>query len=259
MSPSSRLLIVMRATQPLWGLGGLVVVWQLAMMAAPESLLPTPFEVVRALVELTLSGRLIEHVVASLFRVTWGFLAAVAIAIPVGLWLGLNRRLELAVAPLLEILRPISPLAWIPISILWFGVGDLGSVFIIFLASALPLALAARNGVAGIHSVHINAGRNFGLDDRQLITTVILPALVPRLLVALRLTLGIAWLVVVAAEMIAVSSGLGYLIVDARNAGDRYDYVVGGMVMIGLIGVGLDWGLKALERRRELRWCAVAA
>lgn len=234
------------------------MIWHVAIVSNPATLLPTPFEVARAMFELTLSGRMLDHVVASLFRVTWGFLGAALVAIPVGLWLGLNRRTEQAVAPLLELLRPISPLAWIPISILWFGVGDLGAVFIIFLASALPLALAARNGVASISPVHVQAGRNFGLSTRELVRQVILPALLPRLLIALRLTLGIAWLVVVAAEMIAVSSGLGFLIVDARNAGDRYDQVVAGMVMIGVIGLLLDLGLRALERRPELRWCAVS-
>lgn len=243
---------------PTLGVLGLLVAWHLAILGAAGTLLPTPLETGRALLELLESGRLLDHVVASLFRVTWGFFAAVLVAVPCGLWLGLHRRAELAVAPLLEVLRPISPLAWIPLSILWFGVGDLGAVFIIFIASALPLALAARNGVGAIAPVHLQAGRNFGLSDRQLLETVVLPALIPRLLAALRLTLGIAWLVVVAAEMIAVSSGLGFLIVDARNAGNRYDQVVAGMVMIGVIGVLLDLGLKALERRPELRWCVEA-
>lgn len=245
-----------RLLQSLSGLAIFGLLWHLAVVSNPANLLPTPREVLVALWELAASGRLFNHIVASLFRVTWGYLLAVAVGLPLGLWLGLVTVCEEAIAPLLELIRPISPLAWIPLSILWFGVGDLGAVFIIFLASVLPLALAARNGVAGISRVHIQAGRNFGLSTRDLLRQVIVPAVVPRLLVALRITLGIAWLVVVAAEMIAVNSGLGFLIVDARNAGDRYDQVVGGMVMIGVIGLLLDFGLRRLERHPDLRWCA---
>lgn len=236
-----------------------MLAWQVGIAAAGETLLPTPWEVVRALAELLASGLLVQHVVASLFRVTWGFLFAVVTAVPLGLVLGVYRHGEQALGPLLELLRPISPLAWIPISILWFGVGDAGAIFIIFLASFLPLALAARNGVGSISQIHLQAGRNFGLRARDLARRVILPAVAPRLVTALRLTLGIAWLVVVAAEMIAVDSGLGFLIVDARNAGNRYDQVVAGMVMIGLIGILLDLGLRRLERRPELRWGLTAS
>lgn len=246
------------ALQSLSGLIVLVLAWDLAIRSHPTSLLPGPWAVAKALWDLGVSGLLANHVVASLFRVTWGYVAAVLVAIPFGLWLGMVKIGEQALAPLLEILRPISPLAWIPISILWFGVGDLGAVFIIFLASSLPLALAARNGVAAIPEVHLQAGRNFGLRGFELVRQVIFPAMLPRLLVSLRLTLGIAWLVVVAAEMIAVTSGLGFLIVDARNAGNRYDQVVAGMVMIGLIGIGLDFLLRRFERMPELRWCYAA-
>jgi NitT/TauT family transport system permease protein len=160
----------------------------------------------------------------------------------------------MALNPLIQIFRPISPLAWIPISILWFGVGDMAAIFLIFLASFLPLAVTAMNAVASIPPVNINAGRNFGLSQAQLIRRVLYPAVAPQLIIGLRITLGIAWLVVVAAEMIAVNSGLGFLIVDARNAGTRYDLVVAGMVLIGLIGVLLDMGMRALERIKSLRW-----
>jgi NitT/TauT family transport system permease protein len=160
----------------------------------------------------------------------------------------------MAVAPLLEILRPISPLAWIPIAILWFGVGDLSAVFIIFLGALFPITLTAMNAVKGVEIVHVNAGRNFGLRAPALLSRVIYPAVLPQLLVGLRLALGIAWLVVVAAEMIAVSSGLGFLIIDARNAGNRYDLVVAGMVLIGIIGIALDALMRSFERSKALAW-----
>ena len=199
-------------------------------------------------------GLLAKYVVASLYRVTWGYLLAVVTAIPLGLLLGWYRRGEQALNPLLQLLRPISPLAWIPISILWFGVGDMAAIFLIFLASFLPLAVASMNAVRNVPPTLLRAGRNFGLSNRRILTDVILPASLPQLIVALRISLGVAWLVVVAAEMIAVNSGLGFLIVDARNAGNRYDLVVAGMVMIGLIGLVLDLSIRQLEKLKALQW-----
>jgi NitT/TauT family transport system permease protein len=236
------------------GLAVLVVLWALAIRASPGTLLPGPWAVVRAIGGLAANGQLFHHVAASLFRVTWGYLPAVALALPVGIFLGMRRRGEQAVGPLLELLRPISPLAWIPLAILFFGVGDLAAIAIIFLASFLPLTLTVKNSVHRIPPVYLRAGRNFGYTGSQLVRAVILPALLPELVLGLRLTLGIAWLVVVAAEMIAVNSGLGFLIVDARNAGNRYDLVVAGMVLIGVTGIVLDFGMRRLERLPELRW-----
>lgn len=216
--------------------------------AAGATLLPAPWAVVLGIVELADKGLLIKYVVASLFRVTWGFVTAIVVAVPLGLALGWYRRGERAIGPLIQVFRPISPLAWIPIAILWFGVGDLSAVFIIFLASFWPLTLYAVSAVRGVPEIHVNAGRNFGLTGAALLGHVVLPEALPRLVVGLRVTLGIAWLVDVAAEMIAVNSGLGFLIVDSRNAGNRYDLVVAGMVLIGAIGLGLDLGIRRVGR-----------
>jgi NitT/TauT family transport system permease protein len=232
----------------------LVLAWHIAIARQEVSLLPGPLAVARGIGELAQKGLLLKYVVASLFRVTWGFVGAAALAIPIGLAIGWYRRTEMALNPLIQILRPISPLAWIPISILWFGVGDMAAIFLIFLASFLPLTVTAMNAVSSVPTVHINAGRNFGLSQQQVIFQVLYPAVMPQLIIGLRITLGIAWLVVVAAEMIAVNSGLGFLIVDARNAGNRYDLVVAGMVLIGLIGLLLDTGMRSFEKIRSLRW-----
>ncbi len=232
----------------------LLVAWHVAISRQSNHLLPDPLAVGGAFVELAQRGLLFKYIVASLFRVTWGFLLAAVTAIPLGLAIGWFRRAEMALNPLIQIFRPISPLAWIPISILWFGVGDVAAIFLIFLASFLPLTLTAMNAVGSIPAVYINAGRNFGLSTAGIVWRVLYPAVVPQLIIGLRITLGIAWLVVVAAEMIAVNSGLGFLIVDARNAGNRYDLVVAGMVMIGLIGLLLDVGMRSFEKIRSLRW-----
>ena len=240
--------------RPVIFIAALLAFWQIAIMRHPGQLLPSPWQVVGGLSDLLRHGLLFKYVVASLFRVTWGFGLAVVIAIPLGLAIGWYRRAELALSPVAEVLRPISPLAWIPIAILWFGVGDLSAIFLIFLGCFFPLLLTAINAVRSIPDVYVNAGRNFGLRSFDLMRRVLYPAVIPQLLIGLRISLGVAWLVVVAAEMIAVNSGLGFLIVDARNAGNRYDLVVAGMVVIGVIGLLLDIAMRSLERVPSFRW-----
>lgn len=247
MSPYRRLL-------PFLAVAIFILIWQLALIPHPDSLVPGPFAVAAAIGELAARGLLVKYAIASLFRVTWGYLLGVLVAIPLGILLGLSRRGEAAFNPLIQLLRPISPLAWIPIAILWLGVGDLSAIFLILVASFLPMLSASMNAVRNVDSIYINAGRNFGLSDRRLITSILIPAMMPEMIVALRLTLGIAWLVVVAAEMIAVNSGLGFLIVEARNSGNRYDLVVAGMVLIGAIGLMLDTLMRRLERLEYVRW-----
>ncbi len=232
----------------------LISAWQISVMRSDSTILPGPWAVVLGIMELAQKGLLLKYVVASLYRVTWGYVLAALIGIPFGLLLGWYKRGEKAFNPIIQILRPISPLAWIPIAILWFGVGDGAAIYLIFLASFLPLTVTAMNAVRNIPEVNLNAGRNFGLSERQLITQILYPAVAPYLIVGLRITLGIAWLVVVAAEMIAVNSGLGFLIIDARNAGNRYDLVIAGMVLIGIIGIVLDAGMKNLEKMKSIRW-----
>ncbi|HTV05261.1 MAG TPA: ABC transporter permease [Acidobacteriaceae bacterium] len=228
--------------------------WQLAVYLHPHQLLPGPIKTAHGVGDLVHHGLIVKYTVASLFRVTWGFFLAVIVAVPLGLVIGWHRRAEMAFNPILQILRPISPLAWIPIAILWFGVGDLAAVFLIFVGCFLPLLLTVINAVQGVPAVYINAGRNFGLGSITLMRRVLYPAIVPRLMTGLRITLGLAWLVVVAAEMIAVNSGLGFLIIDARNAGNRYDLVLAGMVIIGIVGLMLDNGIRSLEHAKALRW-----
>jgi len=244
----------LRRFLPFVGVAAFVIAWQIAVAESPRTLIPGPWLVAKAIAELARRGLLLRYVVASLFRVTWGYLLALVLAVPVGVGLGLWRRGELAFNPIIQLLRPISPLAWIPIAILWFGVGDLSAMFLIFLASFLPLTVTAMNAVGNIEAQHLAAGFNFGLTKRQMLRAVVVPAIMPQLVLGMRITLGIAWLVVVAAEMIAVNSGLGFLIVDARNAGNRYDLVVAGMFLIGAIGLGLDLAMRRLERLPAVRW-----
>jgi NitT/TauT family transport system permease protein len=228
--------------------------WHLAVVASGSDIFPTPGQVVAGAVELARKGVLLKYVVASLFRVATGYMLAVLVGIPVGLLLGWFGRARTAFNPAIQVLRPISPIAWIPVAILWFGVSDLAPIFLIFLASLFPVTTAAMAAVQNIQLVYIRAARNFGIRGLALFKKVVFPAALPQILTGLRLALGVAWLVVVAAEMIAVNSGLGYLIIDARNAGKRYDLVVAGMAMIGLIGLGLDVLVRRMELLDEVRW-----
>jgi NitT/TauT family transport system permease protein len=231
-----------------------LLAWDIGVRLSGSDLFPKPVEVARGIVELIQKGLLAKYVVASLFRVSWGFGLAVLFGIPLGLVLGWFRPAFLALNPMIQVLRPISPIAWIPVAILWFGVADSAPIFLIFLASVFPITVSSTAAVMNVQSVYLRAAQNFGLRGLPLFRRVILPAALPQIITGIRIALGVAWLVVVAAEMIAVNSGLGYLIIDARNAGKRYDLVVAGMVMIGLIGLVLDLLVRQLERFDEVRW-----
>jgi NitT/TauT family transport system permease protein len=159
-----------------------------------------------------------------------------------------------AANPLVQILRPISPIAWIPIAIVLFGIGEGAPIFLIALAGLLPIASSVAAMTETVPPMFLQAARNFGLSEPAIVRRVLFPAILPQLLATLRTTLGICWIVVVAAEMIAVDSGLGYLIIDSRNAGKRYDLVVAGMVLVGAIGLLLDAAFRLLERARSVRW-----
>ncbi|HEY1476395.1 MAG TPA: ABC transporter permease [Chthoniobacterales bacterium] len=228
--------------------------WDGAVLLSKSDIFPRPYQVFLGIAELIQRGVLLKYAVASLFRVSIGFTLAVLVGVPFGLLLGWFRPAFLAFNPLIQILRPISPIAWIPIAILWFHVDDRAPIFLIFLSSLFPIAVTSIAAVQNIQPVYVRAAQNFGLSRFDLFRRVIFPACLPQIITSLRISLGIAWLVVVAAEMVAVNSGLGYLIIDARNAGKRYDLVVAGMLMIGLIGLILDLLIRRLERFEEVKW-----
>ncbi len=251
---SRRNLPMARVILPLVVIVGALAFWDIAVRVSGSDLFPKPIDVARGIVELFEKGLLGKYIAASLFRVTWGFSLAVFLGTPFGLMLGWFRPARDAFNPLIQMLRPISPIAWIPVAILWFGVSDVAPIFLIFLASFFPIAVSAMAAVQNMQPVYLRAAQNFGLTRSQLFRLVIFPAALPQIITGVRIALGVAWLVVVAAEMIAVNSGLGYLIIDARNAGKRYDLVVAGMVMIGLIGLALDLLVRQLERFDEVKW-----
>lgn len=232
----------------------LIAIWWVAVLATRSVIFPTPLEVLQGTLELARDGTLWQHIGASLLRVGAGFGIAVAIAIPLGLWMGWVHGAYVTLNPVFQILRPISPIAWIPIAILWFGVGNASPIYLIFIASVFPMIVQTVAGVHTIERRYLRAAANFGVSRRKLFLQVVFPATLPQIIVGMRVGLGVAWLVVVAAEMIALRSGLGYLIIDSRNAGNRYDLVVAGMIIIGIIGLLLDGAMRLLEGMRSVRW-----
>ncbi len=239
---------------PLCASGIFLILWYFLVRWTGSRIFPAPLDVQRGMVELVRKGLLFRYAGDSLRRVAIGYLAAVFCGIPAGLLLGWYPAAGAVVNPTIQAVRPISPIAWIPIAIVWFGISDLACIFLIFIASLFPVVVATMNGVRGVPSMFRRTGRNFGLSAPQLLAKVVFPAALPQMIVGLRIALGIAWLVVVAAEMIAVDSGLGYLVIDSRNAGKRYDLVVAAMILIGLIGLVLDIGFRRIEKFRSIRW-----
>ena len=235
-------------------LAALVAVWWIVVVATRSIIFPSPLQVVTGATELIKDGTLWLHIGASLMRVGAGFLLAVIVALPLGLWMGWMNGAYVTLNPLFQILRPISPIAWIPIAILWFGVGNASPIFLIFIASVFPMIVQTVVGVHTIEKRYLRAAENFDVSRYALFTQVVIPAVLPQIIVGMRIGLGVAWLVVVAAEMIALRSGLGYMIMDSRNAGNRYDLVVAGMIIIGLIGLMLDGVMRMLEGLKFVRW-----
>jgi NitT/TauT family transport system permease protein len=235
-------------------IAALIATWWIAVVTTRSVIFPSPWNVVTGTFELLEDGSLWEHIGASLMRVGTGFVLAVCVAVPLGLWMGWVPRIYNTLNPIFQILRPISPIAWIPIAILWFGVGNASPIYLIFISSVFPMMVQTTVGVHTIEKRYLRAAENFGVSRYTLFRQVVIPAVLPQIVVGMRIGLGVAWLVVVAAEMIALRSGLGYMIMDARNAGNRYDLVVAGMIIIGVIGLSLDGFMRMLEGIRWVRW-----
>jgi ABC-type nitrate/sulfonate/bicarbonate transport system permease component len=236
----------------------LLVVWEVGVRAGVfgermELLLPPPSTVVSTGWDLLRDGTLGTAAGQSLLRVVTGVLVAVLIAIPIGGMIGWSRLGEDVFDPLMEMLRPIPPIAWIPLAILWFGLTPSAAVFIIVVGGFFPTLVSTAAGVRGVERGMIEAAQTLGARGQlAILRKVVVPAATPSIITGVRVSFGIGWMSVVAAEMLAVDSGLGYMILDARQI-FRPDIVIVGMVAIGLIGFAMDRGLRHLEAR-TLRW-----
>jgi len=240
------------------GLFGFLALWQaLASLGAINPfLLPSPLRVVEATVELFADGSLIQHVLASLERVFVGFLLAALAGIVLGLLTGWSRAISDVLKPVIEALRPIPPIAWTPIAILWFGVGNAPSYFLVFIGAIFPIFVNTFTAVRGIDRTQINAALCLGAGPSLLLRDVLIPASLPIIFPGLRIGLGIGWMCVVAAELIAAQSGLGYMIQQNRVLLQTPN-VVAGMAMIGIIGFAMS-ALMGLAERRLIGWSQAA-
>jgi NitT/TauT family transport system permease protein len=234
---------------------GLLLIWYFIsyINLFPAYALPSPGAVLKSFLEEIVAGRLINDVIASIWRVVVGFVISAALGIPAGLWLGQHLRARQAFVPMLNFFRFLSPLAWIPFAILWFHIGDKPAVFLIFMATFFPLALATMAAVATIPSIYFRVAQDYHYKGIELLTKVTFPAVLPGVITALRVSYGIAWVVIVAAEMVGCQDGLGYGIWEARN-GLRLDSAVCYMIIIGLLGMGIDRLLAQLTKLPNVRW-----
>jgi ABC-type nitrate/sulfonate/bicarbonate transport system permease component len=212
-----------------------------------RALLPPPQAIVTAASELVRTGDLWRHLRDSLTREIVAFLWALS-AVPLGIAMGWWKRVEAQVDPIVEMLRPVPPLAWIPLSILWFGVGDTQNEFIIFLGCFFPILVNTVAGVKGIEPNLVRAARCLGAGERQTLWRVVLRAALPQIITGIRVGLGVGWMALVAAELVGASSGLGFLINDARSV-LRTDYVIVGMATIGIVGLLIDRVIRGVTRR----------
>ncbi|MCD1295910.1 ABC transporter permease [Methanocella sp. CWC-04] len=203
-------------------------------------LLPPPSDVFMTMYKMTADGELFMHAGYSLMRVVLGFLAAAAIAIPLGVSMGWVRSISYIIDPIVEIIRPIPPIAWIGLAILWFGIGLQSAMFLVFIGAFFPILLNTISGVRGVEKRLIEVAMTFGANDLNVLKKVVLPAASPSIFTGMRIGMGIGWMCVVAAEMIAVKFGLGNLIIEASNFGQT-DRVMVGMITIGVLGLLINF------------------
>ncbi len=239
----------------------LIVVWQgLSLLRViPPYKLPSPVEIVFGFKDLLVVGvppghLLHNHILYSLYRVVLGYAVASLLAIPLGLLMGWSAKLLKMIRPLVEVIRPIPPLAWIPIAILWFGIGIKSAAFIIFLGAFFPILLNTISGVLSIQPILIEAVRTLHAKEKDIFLKVLFPGTVPSIFVGMRIGIGIGWMTLVAAEFTGVKEGygLGYMIMTARDI-QRPNEILAGMLVIGIIGLLIDIGLRAAEAK-VIRW-----
>ena len=234
-----------------YAVAGVVAVWwAVVLIAKPHmSLLPSPWLTAQTFIQLMASGELPKDAAYSVCRVLAAWSLAASVAVPLGFAMGRWDKLASVLDPVVELFRPISPLAWIPLAILWFGIDEGGKVFVIFIGAFFPILLNTIAGARNIDPVLISAGRILGCKgDASLFRKVVLPASLPQVIVGLRISFGTGWAAIIAAELVAARSGLGYLISNGMEV-LRSDFVLVGMVTIGILGVLFDAVFRWVDRR----------
>ena len=248
-----------------------LAIWQLSssMGWVNPLVLPSPLAVLRKWVEYAsptepyapatenwlawaFSGELLRDAFSSMYRVVVGFVVGAGLALPLGLSMGSSQRVYAWMNPLVQVLRPIPPIAYIPLSILWFGLGNPPAIFLIAIGAFFPVLINTIVGVRNVDSIYLRAARNLGANQRTLFMRIMLPAAVPYILSGVRIGIGTAFIVVIVAEMIAVNNGLGFRILEAREY-FWSDKIIAGMISIGMLGLAIDFAVTRLNNHL-LRW-----
>ena len=233
---------------------GLFALWWVATAERwiPALFLPSPPAIWAAFVQSIAGGGngapLLDNIGWSLFRVISAFILAVLVGVPTGLAMGTSRIARGIFDPPIEFYRPLPPLAYLPLIIIWFGIGEVSKVLLIFLACFAPVALSARSGVRSVSQEQVNAAFSMGASRSQVVRHVIMPAALPDILVGLRIGMGVGWTTLVAAEMVAATAGLGQMVLNASNF-LRTDVVIMGIIVIGLFAYAFEMGMRQLEKR----------
>ncbi len=233
----------------------LIVLWEILYLASDFDalLFPSPASAGKALAEMCENGVLAQNIGASMYRFAVGYISSVVIAVFLGLMLGRLPKVFQYINPVLQLLRPISPTAWMPFIVLLCGIGDVPAIVIIFIAAFFPVLLSTVAAVKNIDPIYFRVSENFGIKQPELMWKVVFPAAFPQIANGIHLALGTAWIFLVAGEMVGAQSGLGYQIIDARN-NIRADILLATIFVIGFLGLILDALLKLLEKRVLKGW-----
>ncbi|WP_301861245.1 ABC transporter permease [uncultured Megasphaera sp.] len=231
-----------------------LIIWQglaVAGIIKPYTM-PAPSAIVKAAIQYGESGKLAAYIGISVLRVIEGFLAGLVVAFILGIASGLSRRVEIFTDFCLQILRPIPPIAWIPLAILWFGIGELSKIYIIFVGAFFPVFVTIVDGIKAIDKKYYELAQVYEVPKKQFILHIIIPGALPAIMTGIRVGMGNAWVCVVAAEMIGATKGVGFMLMDGRSL-SRPDIVILGMLLVGCIGKIMDDVLLYIRRRVVVR------
>ncbi len=228
----------------------ILIIWQVVCdrgLVSPASM-ASPVKIVQTVIEQLAAGTFWNNIVVSFVRVLTGFLIAMAVALILGVAIGLSNTVDLLTRFLIQVLKPIPPIAWIPLAILWFGIGESSKTYIIFYGAFFPILINTVDGIRNIDKRYLELGEVYEVDRSRLIRKVILPGALPQILTGIRVGLGNAWVSVVAAEMIAATKGIGYMLSNGRSL-SRPDWVILAMLLIGIVGKLMDDFLSIIFKR----------
>lgn len=231
-----------------------LLIWEGAALAGQLKpyTMPEPKVIVATTIQMLRSGELLQNIGVSIFLVLEGFFLALLVAFVIGLFVSLFPKFELFTDMVIQIIKPIPPIAWIPLAILWFGIGQNSKIYIIFIGAVFPVFINTVDGIKGIDKKYLELATVYEVPKIQLVRKILIPGALPSIMTGIRLGLGNAWVCVVAAEMIGATSGVGYMLANGRSL-SRPDIVILGMLIVGIFGKLMDDFLRFL-RKKLITW-----